>query len=95
MPKAVQFEVNAIVCFRTAFELSLEEVRKALAECDMGCPFGHYTKYVDSSVVCYTGDYCTSNFRILRAASTHFPVLRRFLANVTEALSAHRVVFDI
>ena len=97
------FEVNTIVCFRTAFELSLEEVRKALAECDMGCPFGHYTKYVDCSVVdlkghpivCYTGDYCTSNLRILRAASTHFPVLRRFLASVTEALSAHRIVFDI
>ena len=81
----------------------MEEVRKALAECDMGCPFGHYTKYVDSGVVdlkghpivCYTGDYCTSNLRILGAASTHFPVLRRFLDSVTEALSAHRIVFDI
>ena len=36
-----------------------------------------------------------SNLRILRAASTHFPVLRRFLASVTEAVSAHRIVFDI
>ena len=35
-----EFEVNAIVCFRTA----VEKVRQALAECDVGCPYGHYTK---------------------------------------------------
>ena len=69
----------------------------------VGCPYGHYTKLVDTSpvelkghpIVCYSGDYCTSNLRILRAASTHFPVLRRFLAHVTSALSAHRIVCDI
>ena len=32
---------------------------------------------------------------MLRAASTHFPVLIRFLAHVTDALSAHRAVCDI
>ena len=66
----------------------------------MGCPYGHYTKLVDTlpvdlkghPLVCYSGDRCTSNLRILRAASTHFPVFRRFLANVTSALSAHRIV---
>ncbi|CAI8022425.1 hypothetical protein GBAR_LOCUS13170, partial [Geodia barretti] len=98
-----EFEVNAIVCFRTAFEQPVEKVRQALAECDMGCPYGHYTKLVGSlpvdlkghPIVCYSGDYCTSTLRILRAASTHFPVLRRFLAHVTSALSAHRIVYDI
>ena len=98
-----EFEVVAIVTFRAAFELSVEEVRQALAKCDMGCPNGHYTKLVGSlpvdlkghPIVCYLGNSCTSNLRILRAASTHFPVLRRFLAHVTDALSAHRVVYDI
>ena len=59
-------------------------VRHVLAECDMGCLYGHYTKLVGSlpvdlrghPIVCYSGEYCTSNLRILRAASTHFPVLR-------------------
>ena len=98
-----EFEVVSIVTFRAAFELSVEEVRQALAKCDMGCPNGHYTKLVGSlpvdlkghPIVCYSDHWCTSNLRMLRAASTHFPVLRRFLAHVTDALSAHRAVCDI
>ena len=78
----------------------MEKVRQALAECDMGCPYGHYTKLVGSlpvdlrghPIVCYSGEYCTSN---LRVPSTHFPILRKFLAHVTSALSAHRIVCDI
>ena len=63
----------------------------------MGCPFGHYSKLVGSSpvdlrghpIVCYNGELCTSFLRILRAASTHFPVLRKFVAHFATALSAH------
>ena len=69
----------------------------------MGCPYGHYTKLVGSvpvdprghTIFSYSGERCTSTLRILRAASTHFPVLRGFLAHVTSALSAHRIVRDI
>ena len=94
------FEVDAIVSFKASFGLPVEKVRQALAECDMGCPFGHYSKLVGSSpvdlrghpIVCYNGELCTSVLRILRAASTHFPVLRKFLAHVITALSAHRSV---
>ena len=97
------FEVDAIVSFKASFDLPVEKVRQTLAECDMGCPFGHYSKFVGSSpvdlrghpIVCYNGELCTSVLRILRAASTHFPVLRKFLAHVTTALSAHRSVCDI
>ena len=45
--------------------------------------------------MCYTGDSCTSVLRILRAASTHFPVLRKFLVHVTTALSCHKTVSSI
>ena len=41
-------EVVSIVTFRAAFELSVEEVRQALANCDLGCPNGHHTKFVRS-----------------------------------------------
>ena len=83
-------EIEAILDFRSCLELSVEEAREALAKCDLGCPFVHSTKLVGSTpvslkghpIVCYTGDSCTSTLRILRAASTHFPVLRKFLVHV-------------
>ena len=96
-------EVAAILDLRSCLELSVEEAREALAKCDLGCPFVHCTKLVGSTpvalkghpIVCYTGDSCTSTLRILRAASTHFPVLRKFLVHVTTALSCHKIVCSI
>ena len=66
-------------------ELSVEEVRQALAKYDLGCTNGHYSKLVGSlpvdlkgrPIVCYSGNSCTSNLRILRAASTHFPCFEK------------------
>ena len=64
-------EVVSIVTFRAAFELSVEEVRQALAKCDMGCPNGHYSKLVgslpvDLNIVCIRQskqhNILTSNF---------------------------------
>ena len=42
----------------------MEEVRRAIAKCDLGCPNGHYTKVVDllpvdlrgHPIVCYNDD---------------------------------------
>ena len=59
-------EIVAIVTLKAAFDGSVQEARGALAECDFGCPFGHYTRLVGDSVVdlkghpivCYTGDSC-------------------------------------
>ena len=55
------FEVNSIVCFRAAFERSVEEVRKALAECDNWVPLWSLHKIYSSVIdlkghpnVCYT-----------------------------------------
>ena len=81
-------EVDAILDFRSCLELSVEEAGEALAKCDLGCPFVHSTKLVGSTpvslkghpIVCYTGDSCTSTLRILRAAPTHFPVLRKYFS---------------
>ena len=44
-------EIVAMVTFKAAFDLCVEEVRVALAKCDLGCSFGHYTKLVCDSVV--------------------------------------------
>ena len=97
------FEVEAILDFRSCLELSAEEARETLAKCNLSFPFVHSTKLVGSTpvtlkghpIVRYTGDSCTSTLRILRAASTHFPVLRKFLVHVTTALTCHKIVCSI
>ena len=40
------------------------------------------------SLLCFTGDECNSKLRILRAASTHYAVLRSFLHAVYDAMRA-------
>ena len=96
-------EVDAILCLKSAFELSIEELRTALNVCDYSCPYGHYSKLVKSCpvdrighpIVCYCGSLCTSQLRILRAASTHFPVLRQLLREVHSAIASHKCVLEI
>ena len=96
-------EVKSILNLREAFELPLEDVRHALATCDNGCPNGHYTKLINfvpfpckgHPIVCYLDSGCTSQLRILRAASTHFPVLRHFLHQVTVAIASHKCIYEI
>ena len=49
-----------------------------------------------NSLVCYAADSdCTSSLRILRCASTHFPVLHSFKRLVYAALSSDKHVADI
>ena len=38
---------------------------------------------------------CQSKLRVLRAAATHFPVLRQLLHDVHSAIRSHTGVFDI
>ena len=37
------------------------------------------------NIACSIGSECTSKLRILRAASTHYPILRTFMRKVYEA----------
>ena len=89
--KPVSEEVAAIVHLKQAFE-HMQELRTALDTCDGGCPSEHYAKAVASGdpgskvvelrghpLVCFNDGGCCSMLRILRAASTHFSVLRTFL----------------
>lgn len=46
------------------------------------------------NLVCYTGEECCSELRILRAASTHYPVLRSFLHAVNDAIKSHKVTLS-
>ena len=94
-------EVDAILSLKAAFDLSVENVRAALNTCDSGCPYGHYTNSVNSTprkghpIACYRGGECSSQLRILRAASTHFLKLRTFLRHVESAIVSHQSVCEI
>ena len=44
------------------------------------------------SLLCFTGDECNSKLRILRAASTHYAVLRSFVHAVYDAIRNHKCV---
>ena len=85
---------------KAAFELPVQGVRSVLASCDDGCPNGHYTNFTPidlkghSLVCCNDGAY-VSKLRNLRAASTLFPVLRKFLNDVHSAITSHTYVFEI
>ena len=55
---------------------------------------GHYNsvELKGHSLLCLTGDECNSKPRILRAASTHYAVLRSFLHAVYDAIRNHKRV---
>ena len=61
--------------------------------------YGYYTKREGSMavdrnghpIVCHSDSECTSQLRILRAASTHFPVL----SEVHNTIGSHKHVLDI
>ena len=89
---------------KAVFEQPVQEVRDALDTCDDGCPNGHYSKVIEffsvdlkgHPLVCsIDGGGCLSKLRILRAASTHFFVLRQFLHGVHSAIRSYMCVFQI
>ena len=67
-----------------------------------GC-HGHYTRLIGSNpidlkghpLVCSNDGGCQSKLRVLRAATTHFPVLRKLLRQVHSAITNHKCVFEI
>ena len=85
----------------------MSALRQDLDMCDSGCPNQHYTRVETRSfelydiecqghpLICSNDSGCSSKLRILRAASTHFPVLRKLQRNLYSALSSHRCIASI
>ena len=95
-------EELSIVTFKQSFECSIQEVRRTLDKCDE-CPHTHYTKTSGGfaierkghPLICSIGTGCKSQLRILRAAATHYPLLRKFLHDVHTAIRSHVFVHNI
>ena len=76
------------------FDKPMIELRQDLDMCDSGCPNQHYTRVETRRfeyysvecqghpLICSIDTGCSSKLRILRAASTHFPVLRALQRNL-------------
>ena len=95
-------EELSIITFKQSFQCSIQEVCHTLDKCDE-CPHTHYTKISGGfaieckghPLICSIGTECKSQLRILRAAATHHPLLRKFLHDVPTAIRSHVFVHDI
>ena len=101
-------EVAAIVHLRQAFDKPMHELQSALDTCDDGCPNQCYTRVVGRDdlgwgvvqlqghpLVRSNDGGCRSQLRILRAASTHYGVLRTLVDHVYTARRSHLCVVSI
>ena len=106
-----KLEVDAILALKEAFQKPMNDILNTFRTCDDGCPNQHYTKVVSKEydsdtclfidlkghpLVCYDNDtQCRSKLRILRAVSTHYPVLRNFLHGLYSCMKSHMYVSTI
>jgi len=97
------FHVEAIIDLKQSFNQRIEEVRENIETFDDGCPHNHHVKLWDSEDACmdvcklghpqpHIAGTCQSKLRMFRAASVHYPVLRKFLHHVYVATSCHNGV---
>ena len=101
-------DVEVILDLKHAFEKPFAEVREQLQNIDIGCPHVHHLKprEMDESLACTeitkaghplpcASGMCSSKLRVLRAASVHYPALRKLLHAVYMARRHHSIVADI
>ena len=93
-------EAQCIVMIKKLFDKPVQTLREGLQIIDKCTQHGHYTCPVraDNDKKPYyelaghplpcsqANSHCESSLRVLRAAATHFPVLRRFLILLYEAI---------
>ena len=108
---ATKLQVDVIMTLKETFQKPMNEILNTLHTCDNGCPNQHYTKVVSKEydndtcsfidlkghpLVCSDNDtQCHSKFRILRAVSTCYPVLRHFLHGLYSGMKSHLYVDTI
>ena len=99
-------EVQCIVLITKLFDKPVQTLREGLHIIDKCTLHGHYTcparadndgkpyyELAGHPLPCsQANSHCESSLRVLRAAATHFPVLRRFLILLYEAIRQHRLL---
>ena len=101
-------DVDVILDLKCAFEKPFSKIREQLQNIDIDCPHVHHLKprgmgegletteitKAGHPLPCVSG-MCSSKIRILRAASVHYPALRKFLHAVYMARKHHSTVAEI
>ena len=78
----------------------MRKLRQGLNRADSGCHNNHYKcsksgrELAGHPPSCITSG-CDSKLRILRAVSPHYPMLRRFLQHLYEAIRNHKLIDSI
>ena len=101
-------DVEVILDLKHAFDKPFAEVREQLQNIDIGCPHIHHLKprEMDEGLACTeitkaghplscANSMCNSKLRVLRAASVHYPALRKLLYSVYMARKHHSTVAEI
>ena len=89
-----------IVGIKALFKDLTHKLRQYLSNIDSGCDNGHYTcqltghELAGHPLTC-TVSGCESKLRTLRAASPHYPKLRRFLAALYESIRNHKHILSL
>ena len=101
-------EVRSIMSTKALFEQPVQKLREALNTIDECTEHGHYSRPLNvlnskGETLYYelaghplpcTSD-CQSSLRVLRAAATHFPQLRRLVCLLYDAIRQHRLLESI
>ena len=103
--------MKIILDIKKAFEKPLPKIRQELQELDANCPHVRHVKPRNISEDCddlahielsklghplpCSSDMCNSKLRTLRAASVHYPVLRKMLYSVYMARKCHFTIASI
>ena len=101
-------EVRSIMSTKALFEQPVQKLREALNTIDECIDHGHYSRPLNvlnskGETLYYelaghplpcTSD-CQSSLRVLRAAATHFPQLRRLVCLLYDAIRQHRLLESI
>ena len=93
-------ERTRIVGIKAVFKDQTHKLHQHLSSIDSGCDNGHYTcqltghELAGHPLTC-TVSGCESKLRILRAASPHYPKLRRFLAALYESIRNHKPILSL
>ena len=101
-------EAQCIIAVKALFEEPVHKLREALNRIDECTEHGHYTRMLSINtpkpyyelaghpLPCATvNSNCKSRLKILRAAATHFPLLRRLVVLLYEAIRLHRLLDNI
>ncbi|KAL5469161.1 hypothetical protein EMCRGX_G030373 [Ephydatia muelleri] len=100
--KLTSEEVALALRTKSLFQLSIEDLRAGLDGLDSGCSHVHtditlklHSGFIEGHPIYCELPECSSQLRVIRAATPHFPVLRTFTRLLYKARKCHMTILAI